>query len=117
MGPLASVEFEHHGDVAVARVRGEIDVSNGEQVRADVLDGVTLGTRRVVLDLGDIEYFDSVGVRLVFELQQRLAGQEITFAIVREPQSYVRKVLELCGAEQVLDVFDDLPTAAGTGAE
>jgi len=111
MGPLASVEHEHHDGVTIARVHGEIDVSNGEQVQAQILDGVTLGTRRMILDLSGIEYFDSVGVRLVFELQQRFAGQHIAFALVREPQSYVRKVLELCGAEQVLEVFDDVDSA------
>jgi len=111
MSPIATVEHEQVDAVTVVRVRGEIDVSNGEEIQAAILDGVTLETQRVVLDLTNVDYFDSVGVRLAFDLQQRLAGQRIAFAIVREQRSYVRKVLELCGAEQLLDVFDSVADA------
>lgn len=114
MSPLATVDHEQLDEVTVVHVRGEIDVSNGEEIQSAVLDRVMFDTQRVVLDLTSVEYFDSVGVRLAFELQQRLDGQRIGFAIVRDQGSYVRKVLELCGAEQVLDVFDDLGAATGT---
>ncbi len=111
MNPLASVEPEHVDDVAIVSVSGEIDVSNGDDVRRAVLDSVTLETRRLLLDLSAVEYFDSVGVRLSFELDQRLSGQQIDFGIVRPPASYVRKVLELCGAEHLLATFDDRAAA------
>ena len=48
-----------------------------------ILDSVTLETRRLLLDLSGVEYFDSVGVRLSFDLEQRLPGSGSTFGIVR----------------------------------
>jgi stage II sporulation protein AA (anti-sigma F factor antagonist) len=108
---LASVDHEHVRGVTIIGVRGEIDVSNGDEVQAAILDTVTLDTRRVVLDLSGIKYFDSVGVRLSFDIEQRFARQGIAFGIVRPPASYVRKVLEMCGAEQILDTFDDRTAA------
>jgi anti-anti-sigma factor len=111
MSPLAAVEAEHLGPTTIVGVRGEIDVSNGDEVRREILDSVTLTTRCMLLDLSGVEYFDSVGVRLSFELEQRLAHHGISFGIVRPVRSYVRKVLELCGAELVLATFDDRDAA------
>jgi hypothetical protein len=54
-----------------------------------------------------------MGVRLAFDLEQRLSRQAIDFGIVRQPSSYVRKVLELAGAEHLLATFDDRATALG----
>jgi anti-anti-sigma factor len=107
MNQLASVEHEHDDGVTIVAVRGEIDVSNGDDVQSAILDAVTLTTTCVLLDLTDVVYFDSVGVRLAFEVEHRLTRQGIAFAIIRPPTSYIRKVLELCGAEHVLSMFDD----------
>ena len=83
MSPLATVELEHLEAVTIVEIRGEIDVSNGDEVQTAVLDAVTLDTRCLLLDLTAVEYFDSVGVRLSFDLEQRLSRQGITFGIVR----------------------------------
>jgi anti-anti-sigma factor len=109
--PLARVEPEQHDRITIVVVSGEIDVSNGDEVQRAILDCVTLETECVLLDLSGVGYFDSVGVRIAFEVKQRLAHQGIGFGIVRPPQSYVRKVLELCGAELVLATYDDREAA------
>jgi anti-sigma B factor antagonist len=114
MTPLATVELEHLEAVTIVGIRGEIDVSNGDEVQTAVLDAVTLDTRCLLLDLTAVDYFDSVGVRLSFDLEQRLSRQGITFGIVRPSTSYVRKVLELCGAERLIATFDDRTAALGT---
>ena len=102
MSPLATIEPEQLAEITIVGVRGEIDVSNGEAVQTAILDSVTLETRCVVLDLSGVRYFDSVGVRLSFDVEQRLSRHGIAFGIVRPARSYVRKVLELCGAEHVI---------------
>lgn len=107
MSPLATVHDESLDNTTIVAVRGEIDVSNGDDIQAMILDSVTLTTRRLLLDLSDIAYFDSVGVRLAFDVEQRLARQSISFGIIRPPTSYVRKVLDLCGAEHLLPMYDD----------
>jgi hypothetical protein len=37
MNPLADVELEYHGPVLVASVRGEVDLSNVDEIRALVV--------------------------------------------------------------------------------
>jgi anti-anti-sigma factor len=111
MAELATVLSEDLDATTVVAVRGEIDVSNGEEVQAAILDAVNLHTRCLLLDLSDVAYFDSVGVRVAFDVEQRLARQAISFGVVRPADSYVRKVLEICGAEQLLATFDDRAAA------
>jgi anti-anti-sigma factor len=111
VNPLATIEAEHLEGTTIVAVRGEIDVSNGDAVHSAILDCVTLTTRCLFLDLSSVEYFDSGGVRLAFDLDQRLSHQRIGFGIVRPPSSYVRKVLELSGAEHLLATFDDRGSA------
>lgn len=111
MAELATVFTEEFDGTTVVAIRGEIDVSNGDQVQAAILDAVRLHTTCVLLDLSDIAYFDSVGVRVAFDVEQRLTRQSISFGIVRPADSYVRKVLEICGAEQLLVTFDDRAAA------
>jgi anti-anti-sigma factor len=111
MIPLASVEREDHERITIVAVSGEVDVSNGDEVQRAILDCVALSTECVLLDLSGVGYFDSVGVRITFEVKQRLAFHGIGFGIVRPPRSYVRKVLELCGAELVLATYDDRDAA------
>ena len=107
MNQLASVSHEHNDGVTIVSVRGEIDVSNGDDVQSAILDAVSLRTTCLLLDLTEVVYFDSVGVRLAFEVEHRLSRQGMAFGIIRPPSSYIRKVLELCGAEHVLSMFDD----------
>ena len=107
-----------HDRTGTARRKSRSSVSEarstsrtGKRSRRAILDSVTLETRCVVLDLSGVRYFDSVGVRLSFDVEQRLSRHGIAFGIVRPARSYVRKVLELCGAEHVLATFDDRDAA------
>jgi anti-anti-sigma factor len=111
MPELATVLSEELDATTVVTIRGEIDVSNGDEIHAAILDAVSLQTRCLLLDLSDVAYFDSVGVRVAFDLDERLSRQAITFGVVRPANSYVRKVLEMCGAEQLLATYDDREAA------
>lgn len=111
MEQLATVRREDADGVTVVVVSGEIDLSNGEEVETAIIGAVAVGTRTLLLDLSGVSYFDSVGVRLVFDVQQRLARRRIAFCVVRPPASHVRKVLDLVGAERVLATYDDVRSA------
>ena len=115
MAELATVLSEDLDETTVVTVRGEIDVSNGDDIHAAILDAVSLHTRCLLLDLTDVGYFDSVGVRVAFDLEERLSRQAVSFGVVRPANSYVRKVLEMCGAEQLLATYDDRAAALNIG--
>jgi anti-sigma B factor antagonist len=83
MTPYADVRFETIGRVVVARLVGEIDMSNAGEVGAAITSRVTSDAVAVVLDLSAVEYLDSAGIHVVFELRARLSrrGQELRLVV------------------------------------
>jgi anti-anti-sigma factor len=83
MTQYADVRFETIGRIVVARLEGEIDMSNASEVGAAITGRVTSDAVAVVLDLGAVEYLDSAGIHIVFELRERLSrrGQELRLVV------------------------------------
>lgn len=96
---LADLEFEFADRVAVARVTGEIDLSNVGALREAVTSGLPNHAMALVLDLSAIEYLDSSGIQLIYRLREdlRVRGQEIVLVI--PPDSAANAALRLAGVE------------------
>ncbi|MGH7358232.1 MAG: STAS domain-containing protein [Candidatus Rokuibacteriota bacterium] len=97
MTELGRVSIEAQDDVVVAHLAGELDLSNWEQVRATLEDAVTPDNGALVLELGSTTYFDSAGVRLVFQLAEGLRNRRQGFALVLGDNQIVQRVAELTG--------------------
>lgn len=93
---MAQVRLEDTEDgILIAVLVGEIDLSNVDEVRALIFDRVSQETGAVVLDLTDTTYLDSTGVRLLFELTQRLHARRRQLRIVVTDEALVRRVILL----------------------
>jgi anti-sigma B factor antagonist len=81
---------------------GEIDMASVGTLTAclEQLDG---GFRRVVVDLVEVSFLDSSGLGVLAQANQRF-GPELRELIVRCPDGHVRRVLEISGLDQVIDV-------------
>jgi anti-anti-sigma factor len=92
---LADVRLDDRDGVLVAQLVGEIDLSNVDDVRALLIARVAQDTGALVLDLTDTTYLDSTGVRLLFELTQRLHARRRQLRIVVTDEALVRRVILL----------------------
>jgi len=95
---------DRRGDVACMSVDGEIDLANRDELLARIVAHAN-GARRVVLDLSDVVYLDSAGVRLVFETSRELARLGIDLALVQPSAPYVARVLNLAAVDQLVPMF------------
>jgi anti-anti-sigma factor len=99
-------------DVVVARVSGEIDLSNatavGEQLAAAV-PNLALG---LVVDLGGVTYLDSSGVSLVFDLAERLRRRQQQLRLVVPEKAPLRRVLKIVNAAGVVPITETVDAAA-----
>jgi anti-sigma B factor antagonist len=102
MTPLADVTFEVLGDIVVARVAGEVDMSNASELGAAVTARVPSEARALVLDLAGVGYVDSAGIHVFFELRERLTrrGQGIRLSLAGD--SPVATALEYAGVQRML---------------
>lgn len=84
----------------VAHVEGEIDLSNVDEIRTLLVDAVTHETHSLILDLSKTSYLDSTGVRLLFELAERLQGRRQQLRLVVDDEALVRRVIVLTQLDQ-----------------
>ena len=90
------LEVEPERDAVRVCPQGEVDLSTTGAIREKFEEMSALGFRRVALDLRDVTFLDSTGVRLALELceSSRAAGWE--FAVIEGPAA-VQRVFELTG--------------------
>jgi anti-anti-sigma factor len=90
----ANVAIEEAGDTQVARFAGDLDIASAPALQREVLAS-TAGAQRVVLDLSDVAWLDSTGLRLLDDLTRVFEGRGASVRIVAPPDVPARFTLDL----------------------
>jgi len=72
----------HHLPVVIV-VTGELDIANAPAIRAALLGAEATGAAEIVLDLSDLTFMGSVGLRVILEAdaRARAAGRRLTLRV------------------------------------
>jgi anti-anti-sigma factor len=105
METIEELDFEPIGDAVLARLKGEVDLSNARSVEEQLLAAVPNTASGLVLDLSPTHHLDSSGVRVIFELAERLDNRRQKLEIVVPDDSPIRRVLRLTGIHRVVPMF------------
>jgi anti-sigma B factor antagonist len=108
---LAEVEVIQHAVAPVIRIRGEIDLSNTASIRAQLIDAIPHAAPGLVLDLTETSYLDSSGVRLLFDLAERLQARRQRLALVVTQKALVRRVLVLTKLDDAVPLHESIDEA------
>jgi anti-anti-sigma factor len=98
---LADVKFEEHGGSPVARIRGEIDMSNAGELSIALQNAVVQTSAGLVVDFSETEYLDSAGLHFIFELGKRLRDRGQRLYLVVPAGSPVGAVLDIVNVESL----------------
>lgn len=98
------VEVTDDGAVAVAVVSGEVDLADGTQLSDEILTRMRDVHDSLVVDLSDLRYIDSAGVRCLFEIAATLNRREQPFALAVPPDSLLRSVLKITRMDEVATI-------------
>jgi anti-anti-sigma factor len=96
---LADIQITLAPHALVARVTGEVDMSNAEEMGATVI-AATPTAQGVVLDLSGVDYLDSAGIYVIYGMRSSLQARGQTLVLVIPPSSPVHDALRLSGAER-----------------
>ena len=107
----AALRSEERAGHVVVRVTGEIDLANAESIGADVRRAVENRTFALALDLCEVTYLDSAGVRLLFDLASELRARRQELLVVVRPESPIASVLSIVALDRVAVVAADLEAA------
>ena len=118
-------QFQHEARVPVRvfELAGELDGSNFEQFQEEVLQAVEAGARYVVLDLSQLSYISSAGLRALFRLAKALSAKggiptgssnsntssfKSPYLKLFNPLPDVRRALDVMGFSMSMEIYSDL---------
>jgi anti-sigma B factor antagonist len=103
-------------DHTVLQVGGEVDVYTAPRLRERLVELVDGGARKVVVDLGRVEFLDSTGLGVLVGAHKRLraAGGSLALVCAREP---LLKIFRITALDQVFPLYDSVDTATAADAD
>ncbi len=113
---LAQVVVTEHkpspiaASITLATIRGEIDLSNAEDIGLQLNDASQQCTDLIV-DLSAVTYIDSQGARILQHLATRHTYGVLRLTLLTPPNSVARKLLSITAIDQTVPVFDSLDAA------
>ena len=108
IGPL---ELETRGELLVARLGGEVDISHVPVMRDRVFRALDNQRDGLLIDLSEATYIDSAVVNLLFELADRLGTHQLRLAVVVPEGGLVDRVLGIVNLASVADLHRDFHEA------
>jgi anti-anti-sigma factor len=108
---LADVHFAVEDQAVVVRLSGEVDGSNAESIGQALDEAVPNHASALVLDLSEMHYLDSAGIRLIFRLHERLRSHGQVLRVVIPSGSPVHDALRLAGASNQVGSIETVEAA------
>ncbi len=104
--PSFELEVREDGDRTRFVPRGELDLATAPELEGRMLPAIRDG-ESVVLDLGELTFMDSTGVRTIVAAHQAAKEAGSDLAVVRPPsESPVSRVIEISGIAEALGLVD-----------
>jgi len=89
------------GELLVIRLAGRLDASWCDPVERALTAAIREGEHRLRLDMAQVDYISSAGLRVLFSVYKQLLAIKGTFGI-QNPSSNVRSVLDLVGIASLI---------------
>ena len=111
MTELARVNIERVERCFVARVQGEIDASNAVALRRDIVAAIPNTAPGLVVELSEVEYIDSSGIRMLFVLHGQLEQRRQRLRAVVPDTTPIKHVLDTLGVGTLIPMDAEVSTA------
>ena len=99
------IETERDGGVLSVKVQGRVDGSNANDFHSDVQAAIADDDTAVIMDMEQLAYISSAGLRVLLMLAKVLEQRKAGFAIcsLSDP---IREVFEISGFDKVIKVHE-----------
>lgn len=95
---------EEKGDVVVVRVDGRLDAASSPQLEKQINSIIDAGHFKLLLNLGNVDYLSSAGMRLMLSVTKKLKHLEGK-VVVCSLNEDVMDVIKMAGFTQVLEIY------------
>jgi anti-sigma B factor antagonist len=108
---LADIEFRTRNRALIAYVTGEIDLSNSSELGGVLADATANHLLGLVVNLSEVEYLDSAGIQLIYQLRESLRSRGQVLRLVIPSNSPAYDAIRLAGLVPHIDIRDTLEQA------
>jgi anti-anti-sigma factor len=104
-GPMCRMETERRGPTALVRLFGEFDLSCEAPFEEELSEALGDPTSHLILDLCELHFIDSAGLRLLLSLENRSRAEAFALVVLCG-EGQVRQVLRQTGLDGLLPLVD-----------
>ena len=110
------LDVEERDGFAVLSVRGEVDVYTAPRFRERLIELVSEGKHKIIVDLEGVDFLDSTGLGVLVGGLKRLRSHDGDLLLVCT-QSRILKVFEITGLTEIFAIVDGdaVPAPADRG--
>ncbi len=101
-----TVQIRAEDDIPVVAVTGEIDLSNEDVIQAEISDQLDRRPPLLVIDLREVTFLGSAGIRLLISNHLTATGSGIRLPVVAGHRAVLRP-LKVSEVDQVLELITD----------
>lgn len=101
---------ENNNGVEIFSVKGSLDSNTSPEFETRIYTALESGQRKVILNLKDLEYISSAGIRVMLKTTKDLKRMNGTIVLC-DLQDYVREVFDIAGFDGYLNIEKNLETA------
>ncbi len=99
------ISTERNGTTLVAMPEGRIDGRNATDFQDSLIGAIQDSDERVVIDLANLIYISSAGLRAVLLIAKSLDQRKAKFGLCSLSVP-IREVFEISGFDQIIKIFD-----------
>jgi anti-anti-sigma factor len=106
--PSFGIRVVQGGSATHIRPTGELDIATTPALEQAIADATTESGSALVLDLRELTFMDSTGLRTLAQTNARAETDGFSLSIVRGPRQ-IERVLEISGLGALLPLVDAPP--------
>ena len=104
------------GEAAVITLPQEIDISNSEQVREELLSLLNRGPAVLIVDMAETTFCDSAGVNALVRAHRRATANGAEIRVVVASLG-VQRVLAITGVDRLISVYPSVTASLAEPGE
>lgn len=101
--PMLETEVVRERDAVVVCLSGEIDLASAPPMEQEVQGLLALPLDSVTVDMSNVTFMDSTGLRILNSLRKRAEERRVVFALRSVPAS-ARRVLDLTAMAELFTI-------------
>ena len=97
------VSTERQGNTLIAKTDGRVDGANAREFQSALEEAIDANEQAVILDMEELSYISSAGLRVILLTAKNLRSQNAKFAVC-SLSAPIREVFEISGFDKIISI-------------